>query len=270
MLVGTIALALAAEPCEAWDLDATAQEALLLVSDAEFDQALALTEGAIACLEALPRVADPDALATLWLVRGAAGMYGGYPDIVDPNLTQAAAVHPGWFEADLGGAVRQRWVEASKAPGKPAQIVAWPIPDDGVLYVDGMAWADQPALVVPGTHLVQVSVGAEVLFAQVVGLAPEQQVNLETGLPEPTRVRRLTPWLIGGVGSGLAAGGAWTGAYLLSEQGRAAKDLDTLDQSWQRAALLGYVATPVLTAAAVSGVVLHFKKRERPVETEEE
>ncbi len=99
-------MALAQDPeCPDWDLDATAEQALGLIGDAEFDQALAVTEDAIERLDCLKRVADPEALTTLWLVRGAAGMYGGYPDIVESNLSQAAAVNPGWFESDLGGAV---------------------------------------------------------------------------------------------------------------------------------------------------------------------
>jgi len=263
VLAGAVALAFAVETpeeCPDWDLDATAESALLLVSDAEFDRALSVTEDAIERLHCLDRVADPEALATLWQVRAAAGLYGGYPEIVESNLVQAAAVNPGWFEKDLGGALRERWVEAGRDPGEPSRITAWPIPDDAVLYVDGMLWPEQPALVHPGTHLVQVSLGAEVQYAKVVALAPEQQVNLDTGLAEPTSLRRLSPWLVGGIASAVAAGGTYAGAVAMSNQARATEDPASLDEAWRRAAVLGYVATPALGALAVTGVVLHFKR----------
>ena len=208
MLAGAVALAFAVETpeeCPDWDLDATAESALLLVSDAEFDRALSVTEDAIERLHCLDRVADPEALATLWQVRAAAGLYGGYPEIVESNLVQAAAVNPGWFEKDLGGALRERWVEA-------------------------------------------------------VSLAPEQQVHLDTGLAEPTSLRRLSPWLVGGIASAVAAGGTYAGAVAMSNQARATEDPASLDEAWRRAAVLGYVATPALGALAVTGVVLHFKR----------
>ncbi|MCB9764745.1 MAG: hypothetical protein H6739_33525 [Alphaproteobacteria bacterium] len=249
------------QACEPYDLDTQVDLAIVELNDDALEDAERLAADAITHLPCLPRVADPDDLASLWQVRGAAAIYGGRPEAAGPFMRQAAALYPGYFNERLGGQAQQAWAEAGEGLSGEGTIEAWPIPDDGVLYVNGQAREEQPVALLPGDHFVQVAVGAEVLYAQIVPLADTDAILLETALPEP---RRISWPLTFGILSGLGAAGAYTGAVLLDRQLTDAANSDqpeTLRAYRAGSVGLGYAATPLLIAGAASGIVIHVRNR---------
>ncbi len=193
------------------DLDVAAEDAVAAVTDDEHAWAREIVDTTLARVSCLSRVADPEDLATLYLARAAAAFYATPRLPWVPDLLAAAALHPGWFNDRLGPDLRLEWEAASTKVTGEASLSAAPIPDDGVFYVDGVHRLDQPVSILPGPHLVQVSVGAEVAFAWFGELTDGQALALETGLPEPTRARpfRDNPLLVAGLGLGAATAGAW-------------------------------------------------------------
>ncbi|MCP4803916.1 MAG: hypothetical protein GY913_14485 [Proteobacteria bacterium] len=242
------------------DLGAHAEKAVVAVTDDELDLASRLAKEGLASLACQPRVPSPEDLATLHQVRGAVGVYGGNDALAESALTQAKSTYPGWFNDRLGSGVRTVWEAAS--PAGESQVTVWPVPDDGVLYIDGQARSEQPVVVPTGSRLIQVAVGAEVAFVQVVELTDGQEMEFATGLPEPTSDRRiLTPWLVGPLLGGAATGGLVYGASTLEPELARHSDRGDLDQlrSTRRDQMLlvgGGAATAVLGAASL---VLHFR-----------
>ena len=252
-----------AQECEPVDLDATSDAAIALLLDTQYDRVLEVTDDAIDRLICLDEVADPRDLASLWQVRGAVGYYGDRPELVKPALQQAAAMNPGYFNDALGPKVRAEWVAAGEDPGDPAQLTVGPIPDEGILHVDGQPWTDQPVLLTPGLHLVQVTVGQAVAYARVVQLTPGSEMALETGLDPATRRVKVTPWLVAAAGTGLGAGAAYTGAVVATGRMRDAADQDRpqeVDAAWSQVRTLGYVATPALVVTTGALAALHLRE----------
>ncbi len=272
LLVGTATAQDLLQPCPEVDLDVAADDAVRALTDDELAFARTVADGALAKLDCLPRVADPEDLATLYQARAGAAFYGDPQGAFAADLAAAAALHPGWFNDRLGPDLRRAWEEASAGVSGTANLSVWPIPDDGVLYVDGHAQEAQPVAVAPGPHLVQVAVGAEVLWAWSGPVEDGEAPALETGLPEPTKVRLLrdNPMLWGGLVAGLLGGGSYAGALVHdSRRGVKAQDpshyqgLDVddpvaeLDGDWRTQRLLqGGVA--VGSAAATALLTAHF------------
>ncbi len=196
--------------CEV-DLDVAAEDAVAAVTDDELSYARDIVNTTLARLDCVARVADPQDLATLYQARAAAAFYAQPQLLWSADLQAAAAVNPGWFNERLGPELRLAWEGASVGVSGQATIYAVPIPDDGILYVDGHPADSQPWPVLPGPHLVQVAVGAEVGYAWSGELVDGQELVLETGLPEPTVVRpfRDNPLLVAGLGLGVATGASW-------------------------------------------------------------
>ncbi|MCB9793470.1 MAG: hypothetical protein H6741_12175 [Alphaproteobacteria bacterium] len=250
--------------CMPLDLDTKVELAINELTDAEFDSAQRISEAAIAALPCVPRVADPDDLATLWQVQGSVHVFQGAPQLAEAPFRQSGAVYPGWFNDNLGPQARQAWVSATEGLTGEAHITAWPIPDDGVLYVDGAARDGREASVLPGEHLVQVAIGADVQFARMLALEDGQVADIATGLPEPTQVKAFTLPLGLGIASFVAAGGAVTGAILLDGE------LEGLSQSGKPGTLrlaryssvgLAYVGTPLLVVGSGYGIWRHVQLR---------
>ena len=275
LLLTSIALA---QECATFDLDARADQAIALLLDSQFDRALEVTDETIAQLECLEHVADPMDLATIWQIRGAVGVYGDKPALVNSELQQAAAMNPGYFNAALGPKVRAEWVAAGEDPGEPGRLTIQPIPDDGVLHIDGQPWTDQPALLTPGIHLIQVSVDQDVAFAKVVSLGPAMEITVETGLDPATKRVRITPWLVAGTTPALAAGGTYTTAVFATQKMVEASEDDDPEgvlSGWNTVRGLGYVATPVLVVSTGAFAVAHVRELKRrraarPPETSED
>lgn len=196
--------------CTPLDLDAQVDLAVTAVTDDELGEASRLAQEGLDNLVCQERVVDPEDIASLHQVQGAVGVYSNQPRLADEALQQAKAVYPAWFNDRLGGSVKTVW-DHQPTSGE-ATLTAWPIPDEGVLYVDGLARAEQPVALSPGRHLVQVAVGAEVAYVDLVDLADGQLIELATGLPEPTHSRRVSPWLIATASSAAVAGGLYGGA----------------------------------------------------------
>ena len=263
LLLTTVALA---TECTTFDLDARADQAIALLLDSQFDRALEVTDETIAQLECLDHVADPSDLATIWQIRGAVGVYGDKPELVNSELQQAAAMNPGYFNAALGPKVRAEWVAAGADPGEPGRLTVVPIPDGGVLHIDGQPWTDQPALLTPGLHLVQVSVDQDVAFAHLLRLGPAMDITIETGLDPATKRVRVTPWLIAGTSTALAAGGTYTGAVFATQRMVEASEDDDPDgvlAGWDTVRGLGYLATPVLLATTGAFAFAHVRELKR-------
>ncbi len=188
-----------------------AEDAVAAVTDDELAWAREIVGSTLGRLGCAARVADPQDLATLYQARAAAAFYATPQLDWTPDLQASTAMNPGWFNDRLGPELKLAWEAAASGVAGEALVTANPIPDDGVLYLDGQLREDQPVPLLPGPHLVQVAVGAEVGFAWTGELEDGQVLVLETGLPEPTEVRPLrdNPLLVAGVGFGLATGGAW-------------------------------------------------------------
>ena len=162
-----------------------------------------------------------------------------------------------------------------------ASLTVWPIPDDGVLYVDGHGHAAQPVEVLAGHHLVQVAVGAEVAWAWTGELPTGESLALETGLPEPTQVRFLrdNKLLLGGLVAGLGVGGAWYPVlkygdrFLLGADRSSFYDdttaypdpVTTVEGDWRRYQAMRaglVVGTAAATALVATHVVLRLRARQ--------
>lgn len=261
-----ISAAWAQEPCPAPDVPTVAEQAVQHLAMDELDLASQRVAEAIAGLECLERVPEPEHLVTLWQVRGAVGHFSGNAAMAEENLAIARGMHPGWFNEDLGAELRAIW-EASEPQGG-ATVKAWPIPDEGVLYVDGQLRSEQPVQLSAGPHLVQVAIGAEVQYSHFAELGAGQELELATGLPEPTRQRRLGPWLLASAGGAALAGGAWTGAWILDTQLQPLRDegdLEGLQQARLGSLALagGAVALGVVSAGALG---MHVKWRKDRIE----
>ncbi len=262
-------------PCPEVDLDVAADDAVRALTDDELSYAWDVATSALGQVDCVPRVVDPQDLATLYQARAGARFYAVPPQDHQSDLVQSAVVLPGWFNDRLGPDLRQAWERAATGLSGQAQLRVWPIPDDGVLYIDGQARDTQPAGVLPGQHLVQVAVGAEVGWAWSGALADGQDLTLETGLPEPTTARlvRDNPLLVSGLALALGVG---SGAYPVYRYGDRFKvGLDgstfysdsqaypdpviTLERDWKRyqamrgLGLMGSVAATGLISAHVLG-----------------
>lgn len=253
----------AAQDCDPLDLDAHVDAAVTAVTDDELGDASRLAEEALANLVCQTRIVDPEDIASLYQVQGAVGVYSERPQLADSALRQARAVYPGYFNERLGGSVRAVWDNQSAPLG--GTLTAWPIPDDGVLYVDGLARVEQPVALSSGTHLVQVAVGAEVAYVDLVELTDSQLIEIATGLPEPTRARRVSPWLIGtvtgaAVGGGLLAGSQYYDQSMLDEAAEEKPKLSTMDSA--RAASVGMFSGAIV-AGAIGAVSLTMWTREQ-------
>jgi hypothetical protein len=257
--------------CPDADLDVAADDAVRALTDDELDWARDVATSALEQIACVPRVADAEDLATLFQARAAAGFYADPRQEFQADLVTSAGMVPGWFNQRLGPDLRRAWEEASAGISGTASLRVWPIPDDGVLYLDGRVLQDATFALTPGFHLVQVAVGAEVLWAWTGDLAEGQDLSLETGLPEPTRVRvvRDNPLLWAGLVAGLGVGVSWFPVsqfgqrrFKLSEgadsfYGDQADPLAELDQDWGLyRTLQGGLA--VGTAAASGLLVAHL------------
>jgi len=198
-------------PCPDVDPDVSADDAVRALTDDELVFAREVATEALDQLDCVPRVVDPEDLATLYQTRAGAAFYADPQQPFAADLAASAGVYPGWFNDRLGPDLRQAWEEASAGISGTASLSVWPIPDDGVLYVDGAAQDAQPLATSPGPHLVQVAVGADVLWAWAGSLAPSAELTLETGLPEPTKARlvRDNPLLWSGLAAGVLVGAGW-------------------------------------------------------------
>ena len=250
----------AASAQDCLDLGAQVEKAVVAVTDDELDLASRLAKEGLDSLSCQPRVPSPEELATLYQVRGAVGVYGGNDALAESALAQAKSTHPGWFNDRLGSGVRTVW--EAQTPTGEGLVTVWPVPDDGVLYIDGQARSEQPVLVPAGSRLVQVAVGAEVAFVEVVQLADGQELEFATGLPEPTADRRrFTPWLVGTLVGAGAAGGLTGGAASLHDDMESARDdgdLSTLREHRGQQQLLVAGAGAGLVVAGVT-LGLHFR-----------
>jgi len=248
--------------CEV-DLDVAAEDAIAAVTDDELTWARDIVDSSLARLECAARVVDPQDLATLYQARAAAAFYAAHQLDWAPDLQASIAANPGWFNDRLGPDLRLVWEAASAGVVGLASVHVAPIPDDGVLYVDGRLSESQPVDVLPGPHLIQVAVGAEVGFAWAGELAHDQELVLETGLPEPTVAQpiRDNPFLVAGAGFGLATAGAyypvWAYGTRFREGSQAFADGTVSDQErdWRRfrAMEAGLVAGVSLATAALMG-----------------
>jgi len=265
----------AAAPCPEVDLDVAAEDAVGAVTDDELVYARDLADQALTQLGCVSRVADPEDLATLYQARAAAGFFADPPLAFEADLVQATVVHPGWFNDRFGPDLRRAWEEAGARVSGEATLSVWPIPDESLLYVDGHPWEAQPVVVLPGQHLVQVAKGAEVVWFWHGPLEAGGEVDLATGLPEPTRARLLrdNPLLVGGLAAGLAVGGAW---YPVHSYGKRfgegsehydvqADPVDALDSDWRRFRLMEVglgAGTAVATAALTAHLIQRIRRRE--------
>jgi len=248
----------AAQDCEALDLDAQVDAAVTAVTDDELGEASRLADEGLANLVCQSRVPDPEDIASLYQVQGAVGVYSDKPQLADRALRQAKATYPAYFNERLGGSVKTVF-DNQQAVGE-GTLTAWPVPDEGVLYVDGLARAEQPVALSPGTHLVQVALGAEVAYVDVIELADGQLIELATGLPEPTKARRVSPWLIGTVTSAAVGGGLAGASMYFDQQMQAASEptdgsapvLGSIDSNRQASVRLAYGAAGVAVVGATS------------------
>jgi hypothetical protein len=261
-----ISAALAQDDCASPDVATLAEQAVQHVAMDELDLASQRVAEAVDGLECLDRVPEPEHLVTLWQVRGAVGLFSGKAGMARDNLRIAKGMHPGWFNEDLGAEARTAWEAAD--PLGSATVTAWPIPDEGVLYIDGQLRTEQPVQLSAGPHLIQVAIGAEVHFADFAELADQQVLELATGLPEPSRRRRLGPWLLAAGGSAAAAGGAWTGAWLLDAELEPLKDKGQLVEMEQaRMGSLALAASSVALGVVSAGsIAMHVRWRKARLE----
>ncbi|HJN74885.1 MAG TPA: hypothetical protein QGF58_13210 [Myxococcota bacterium] len=255
--------AVQAQDCEALDLDAQVDAAVTAVTDDELGEASRLAEEGLANLVCQSRVPDPEDIASLYQVQGAAGVYSGRPQLADSALRQARVTYAGYFNERLGSSVQEVW--EGLEPAGSGTLTAWPIPDEGVLYVDGLARAEQPVALGAGTHLVQVALGAEVAYVDSIELADGQLLEMATGLPEPTKARRVSPWLIGTVSAAGLGGGLYAGAVtfdgVMNDEARSKNpELDVIDQN--RSLSVG-LASGAAVAAVVGAVSLAMWTREQ-------
>lgn len=256
-----------AQDCVPADLDQLAELSAISLSEGNFDKAMELSSDGLAALPCLERVVDPQDLATLWQVQGAVSVYRDGGDGADA-LRQSHAAYPGWFNERLGAPVRKAWIQAGEGVEATAVLAVWPISDGHLLYVDGQLREEQPVMVAAGEHLIQVAVGAEVAFAQVLTVAGNEQRTIDTGLPEPSpgRPSWVSPWFFAAVGTGLGAGATYVAAYsYVDDLDAAAADGDRpgIDRAWNAQVGLGYIATPVLAAAAVGTGLLWVRQVRR-------
>ncbi|MCK6520316.1 hypothetical protein L6R49_02640 [Myxococcota bacterium] len=262
MWLGLVGAA-SAQECSAIDLDAEVEYAVGSVTDLDLDDARRVAEAAILNLGCLQRVADPQDLATLWQVLGASDVYDGNTAAAAPDFAQAAAVAPGFFNDRLGPEPRAAWEAAAQTVTGEVTLDVWPISGNAVLYIDGVIREERPVTLAPGAHLIQVAVGADVVFGRVITMEAGQSARVETGLPEPEREKPPVP-LILGVVSALGAAGAYTGAVLIDRElagYSAAGDADALSQARARSVTLGYAVTPALAVGAAAGITLHIRSR---------
>ena len=278
LLLGPAVAQQLVDPCPEVDLDVAADDAVRAVTDDELGFARDLATTALEKVASLSRVADPEDLATLFQARAASGFYADPQQECEGDLIASSAIYPGWFNTRLGSELQEAWVSSSEGALAPATLSVGPIPDGGVLYVDGHRQVAQVVELVPGLHLVQVSVGAEVAWAWTGVLAPGEHRDLASGLPEPTPVRlvRDNPLLWGGLA---LTAGTWAGAIGVWSYGDTRFSLDAsggtfydaeadpvaaLDRDWRRFRLMeggvvvgGVAATALLT----SHVILKLRAR---------
>lgn len=236
-LLGAAAAQEPPAPCPDVDLDVAADDAVRALTDDELAYARDVATAALAGVGCVTRVVDPEDLATLYQVRAGAGFYADPPLAFIDDLKASAVALPGWFNDRLGPELRRAWEDAAAGIGGSAALRVGPIPDDGVLYVDGQSREGPEVAVAPGPHLVQVAVGAEVAWAWAGPLADGDALSLETALPEPTRARvvRDNPLLFGGLAAGVAVGGGLIGTasygqrFVLQEDGHTFYDDDPSD-----------------------------------------
>jgi hypothetical protein len=255
--------AASAQECATIDLDTEVEYAVTHVTDLALDDARRVADTAILNLSCLQRVADPQDLATLWQVLGASDVYDGKITDASPDFVQAAVMAPGFFNDRLGPEPRAAWEAAAQTVSGEVVVEVWPISGNAVLYIDGVIRDEQPVTLPPGTHLIQVAVGADVVFGRALILEAGQSARVETGLPEPEREKAPVP-LILGVASALGAAGAYTGAVLIDrrlEGHSASGDAEALAQDRARSAMLGYGVTPALMVGAAAGITLHIRAR---------
>ncbi len=223
MLAPLIVATALAQDCEPVAVDEAARRAVDAVIEDELDTAKQVAWSALDGLDCLTTVPAPEDLASLSQALGAVGLFEGATATAEPNLAQAAAVHPGWFNERLGGEVQAAWQQAALGLRGEGWIVAEPISDGHSLYVDGVVHLEQPVGLLQGRHLVQVTDhGGRVAFVRTVDLAAGQSLALPTGLAAPTapltttEKRRMSPFLVGAIAATAVSVGGWAGGYVVS------------------------------------------------------
>jgi hypothetical protein len=284
LLLGSAAAQDLTQPCPQVDLDVAADDAVRALTDDELTFARDVVTTALEGVGCVPRVVDPEDLATLYQARAAASFYADPQLGYASDLAAAAAVYPGWFNDRLGPDLRRAWEGAAAGISGTATLSVWPIPDDGVLYVDGHAHEDQPVEVLPGRHLVQVAVGAEVAWVWTGDLATDDAQVLESGLPEPSKARVLRDnpllWggLIAGIGTGAGTFGTYSYGHARFDQARVESSgttfyddepdpLAALEQDWRSYRVMRgglVVGTAAASALLTTHMVLKLRARKAP------
>jgi len=248
-----------ADECVSVELSAAAAEAVELVIEDELDAASRAAWAGLGALECLERVPDPEDLATLWQVLGAIETYRGEVELAATHLARSAAVHPGWFNEQLGQDVQEAWAQATIALSDSAGLAVWPVPTGGLLLLDGVVRPPTPLDVAPGRHVVQVMVDDQLVYSLVLELADGQRAEIATGLPEPEVAGDgVSPWLVGAGVAALAAASSYGVAWTVDRRLPEAVTVEDLDRGYVTGRAVGYAVAGGLAGAAVVGAGVHI------------
>jgi hypothetical protein len=225
LLLTSLALAEDCLPVRSW-----IDRAAIDMPTGDVPRIRASLDQALASMRCVPPT--PEELADWWLYVGAVRYFEQ-----DPNAARAFAaakrLAPTRFDDNLGPRIRTLWEGAAAEEGAAELSLDTNLDRVWIDTVHVEAW---PTTVPAGERYIEVRDHAgrpawnTTLYAE-----PGSSALVTSSLPElpkPERVRRPGPtWLASGLATAAAAGGAFAGAWVVSQDVRTAPDLDTLDRS---------------------------------------
>ncbi|MCB9674730.1 MAG: hypothetical protein H6737_06410 [Alphaproteobacteria bacterium] len=241
-LIGAALAADAPPPCPAVPplLDA-ATAALVEVetstAQARMDEA---EEALLACRE----IFDPLTLGRLWLLEGALRSVEGDEPAANDAFAASGRVAPEAWQDVFGPTIRGQY-ELARVRDPGASVLDL-LPELGAnrAWVDGAPVEGAPIETTGGLHALQIAdPTGVVLFSQVLWLAPEERMALETGVPTAARIdtveapvpvavappkKRVDPLLVSGAGAVAVGGALLAVSFERSAAMRSATDPDAL------------------------------------------
>lgn len=225
------------------------------------------TEAAVAALDqaeqgfACGSVASPSTLARYFLARGVAESFEGRP--AGAEFRAAARVEPTVWVEDYGPVLEESYQLAAASPQPTGDLQVDPAPSVRTVWVDGQE-SSSYSRVEAGLHLVQVGTAGRVEFGAIVNVRVGETSVVPTGLqpvlveappaPLPDPVT-LSPWLVTGGASGVAALGLGVASLTRTPVMNEASTVDDLNAAYTQQK---WTARGSYALFAVSAVSLTF------------